>query len=277
MSYYRNYRRPHYDRRRRRQTDLLAALIMIGALFLLGLFSMLRSIFTSLYFYILLVIGMIVYFWLKRRKKKVVQTEDGINNQEINSEKHGCKCYMDGLNSGEQEVATLLSRELSYKDYFLFNNIILPSENNVSTQIDHLVVSKFGLFVIECKDYKGWIFGDKNQDSWTQSLPGGKNKFSFQNPIRQNFAHIMALKSLLPVIAENLYGIVVFTDKSEFKTPVIDNVVNLSGLIGCIKKYGEVKVTDNDPQLAIGRLSFLCQTLDISAAEHVVNLQAHHK
>jgi len=277
MSYYRNYRRRHYYRRYRRPFNPRNFLIGLAALFILGIIINNPKAFLFI-FYILLAIG--AYFIIKKIWRKTKPTEFQVENREvadINSEKHGCKCYMEGLSEGEQEVAHLLSRELSYKDYFLFNNLILPSENNASTQIDHLVVSKFGIFVIESKDYQGWIFGDKDQASWTQSLPGGKNKFQFQNPIHQNYAHIMALKALLPFVGDNFNSIVVFSNKSEFKTTILENVVNLDGLIGYIKKHTQERLADNDLQLAIGRLSFLCQTVDISAAEHVANLHVNHK
>jgi len=276
MSYYRNYRHPYHYRRYRRSFNPRNFLIIIAVLFVFWIVSSPKAF--IFIFYILLAVG--VYFIIKKiwRKTKTKEFQvDGGDISEINSEKHGCKCYMEGLSEGEKEVAYLLSRGLSYKDYFLFNNLILPSENNESTQIDHVVVSKFGIFVIESKDYKGWIFGDKDQASWTQSLPGGKNKFQFQNPIHQNYAHIMALKALLPFIGDNFYSIVVFSNKSEFKTAALENVVNLNGLIGYVNKYKQERLSDNDLQLAIGRLSFLCQTVDISAAEHVANLHINHK
>ena len=194
---------------------------------------------------------------------------------QVNSEKHGCKCYMEGLTYGEREVADTLARELSYKDYFIFNNLIVPSENRGSTQIDHIVVSRFGIFVVESKDMKGWIFGDKDAPQWTQSLSGGQKKFQFQNPIRQNYAHIMALKAMVPFAADYFYSIVVFSGQSEIKTFPIENVVHLDQLIGYIKKYTEARLSENEIQLIIGKLSFACQTVDITPSEHVANLNAH--
>lgn len=85
----------------------------------------------------------------------------------------------------------------------------------------------------------------------------------------------MALKTLMPFAGDNFYGIVVFSSQSEIKTALIPNVVHLNQLIGCIERYTEQKLSDNDIQLAIGKLSYACQTVDITAAEHVANLQAH--
>lgn len=273
MSY---YRRLYYYRRRRRSPSAPNIVIGLLALFTLGIVSNIKAILTSPWFYVILAIAAYFIFRKFWRKKKTLESPVASHEiAEINSEKHGCKCYMEDLLEGEREVAHLLARELSYKDYFLFNNLIIPSETNGSTQVDHVVVSKFGIFVIESKDYQGWIFGSKDQDTWTQSLPR-RNKFQFQNPIHQNYAHIMALKALLPFVGENFHNIVVFSNKSEFKTEQIENVVNLTGLIECIKKHTQEKLTDHDLQLVIGKLSFLCQTLDISLEDHIANLHTNH-
>ncbi len=52
------------------------------------------------------------------------------------------------------------------------------------TQLDHVVVSRFGVFVIETKNYRGWIFGSEKQPQWTQQIYRQKNRF--QNPLHQN-------------------------------------------------------------------------------------------
>jgi hypothetical protein len=193
---------------------------------------------------------------------------------QINNERHGRKCHMEGLSYGEREVATTLSYGLSYKDYFIFNNLIIPSKSNESTQIDHIVVSKFGIFVIESKDYGGWIFGHRNQPFWTQVFRGGK-KFHFQNPIHQNYEHIMSLRNLIPLPIGNFYSIIVFSNKSEIKTAPIENVMHLKDLIGYISNCAQEKLGTSDVQMAIGKLSYACQTIDTTTSEHVANLRAH--
>ena len=72
---------------------------------------------------------------------------------------------------GERKV----SRKLNWlsKEYITLNDIMIPTEYG-TTQIDHVVVSPYGIFVIETKNYKGWILGDERADEWTQSLLGKK-------------------------------------------------------------------------------------------------------
>lgn len=294
MSYYRNYRKPYYYRRRRygrnnQPFEPIKGIFVLGVAFILlsqiNSDSNLVVLFGKILIWTLILGGIV---WLVRkinnRSRGTVSNSlyipaDASQEQvkSINSEKHGCKCYMDGLTGGEQEIAHILAEGLSYKDYFIFNNLTIPSDHNGSSQIDHLVVSKFGIFVIESKDYKGWIFGSKDQDNWTQSLPGGKNKFQFQNPIRQNWSHIMSLKLLMPSIPENAYqSVVVFTDSCEFKTDPIENVVHSEEIISCIQKQTEIKLSEENLHLILGKLSYVCQTADISAVQHIENLHAHH-
>lgn len=70
--------------------------------------------------------------------------------------------------------------------YVRFHDVMLPTPDG-TTQIDHVFVSRFGVFVVETKNMAGWIFGSERGRRWTQVLPGGR-KTSFQNPLRQNAA-----------------------------------------------------------------------------------------
>ena len=73
---------------------------------------------------------------------------------------------------GERRVA----RKLDWlsKEYITLNDLLLPTRYG-TTQIDHVVVSPYGIFVIETKNYKGWIFGHENSEEWKQSLLGKRD------------------------------------------------------------------------------------------------------
>lgn len=73
------------------------------------------------------------------------------------------------------------------EEYVVFNNLLFE-DNEHSTQIDHIVVSPYGVFVIETKGYKGWISGGENSEYWTQTIY--KSKHQFYNPIKQNAGHV---------------------------------------------------------------------------------------
>ncbi len=97
--------------------------------------------------------------------------------------------------------------QLRGPDYHHFRRIIIPTLRG-TTEIDHLIVSKFGIFVVELKDRSGWIFGNAADAHW--SAVHFKKKFRFQNPLRQNYGHMKALEAFLGVDPRVLHGIVVF-------------------------------------------------------------------
>ena len=96
---------------------------------------------------------------------------------------------------GENFVSRKLL-ELDSEHYKVLDDFMLPSRGNTNTtQIDHIVVSDFGIFCIETKSYSGWIFGHAKQQHWTQVIYRYKKKF--YNPLRQNYAHIKAVEAIV--------------------------------------------------------------------------------
>ncbi len=101
---------------------------------------------------------------------------------------------------------------------FLFN-IYIPRENGKMSEIDILLLHPIGIFVIESKNYSGWIFGSENQNKWTQTLPIKYSKIHkehFYNPIFQNNTHIKALRNLIGNKIP-IYSIIAFSDKCTLK------------------------------------------------------------
>ena len=95
---------------------------------------------------------------------------------------------------GEHRVAHILSK-LPKDRYRVINNLLLRTSSGSTTQIDHVVISQYGIFVIETKFYKGWIYGGENSEFWTQNIYG--NKYTLRNPILQNAGHVRVLRQLL--------------------------------------------------------------------------------
>lgn len=116
---------------------------------------------------------------------------------------------------GETCVANILST-LPQEEYFILNDIFLKNGDK-TTQIDHIVVSVYGIFIIETKTYNGWIYGDSNKDYWTQNLWG--NKYPLYNPIFQNEGHIRFLISNFKEIRDkqlSVFPIIVFVNCTNF-------------------------------------------------------------
>jgi hypothetical protein len=70
-------------------------------------------------------------------------------------------------NSGEALVRSKITKYFNTQEYHLLNSITLPVFDG-TTQIDHILVSTFGVFVIETKNYSGWIFGQERSKKWRQ-------------------------------------------------------------------------------------------------------------
>jgi|TARA_B110000908_G_C10177080_1_gene413738 hypothetical protein len=138
---------------------------------------------------------------------------------------------------GERLVHNALTSVLDEQEYRVLTDLILPVAGG-TTQIDHLVLSRFGLFVIETKNMSGWIFGGADQQKWTQVQKRSKRRF--QNPLRQNYAHVKAVQEILQVDQKALHNVIVFTGTAEPKTAMPDSVAwglrDLGKLIALQKK-----------------------------------------
>ena len=142
---------------------------------------------------------------------------------------------------GEYRIAKLL-RKLKKHEYKTFNDIYLEI-NGRTSQIDHLVISIYGIFVIETKNYQGWIHGNENSENWTQSIY--KEKVKFRNPVKQNWSHIYTLKDILSEFDFIEYHpIVVFAGKATLKN-IYSNVpvVYKYELLETIKEYDEYSLS----------------------------------
>jgi Nuclease-related domain len=79
-------------------------------------------------------------------------------------------------NQGEAAIRRALTKNFTGAAYHLLNNITLPFKDG-TTQIDHILLSKHGIFVIESKHYSGWIFANASWPTWTQVIYHYKQKF----------------------------------------------------------------------------------------------------
>lgn len=112
--------------------------------------------------------------------------------------------------AGEKKVQKKLDFFCILKDYKVINDIYLPLYDK-TTQIDHILIGRFGVIIIETKNYSGDIYGDFKKQNWTQIIGNDKNKL--YNPIMQNQTHIDNIRNIFN--KENIYnvnvdGLVVF-------------------------------------------------------------------
>ena len=98
---------------------------------------------------------------------------------------------------GEQLVSLTLDKDSSF--HRLINNLVLLGDNNVSHQIDHILIRENGIFVIETKNHYGKITGLEDDSYWKKTYPvkGGVKTETFHNPLKQNQSHIRVIKRII--------------------------------------------------------------------------------
>lgn len=170
-------------------------------------------------------LGVTMFFSkLFSKKKKPVQTSP-VKESYNNKAKEHLSVRKGEL--GEYKITIQLS-QLS-KEYMVLNDILLPNPKAKSgySQIDHVVLSPYGIFVIETKNFQGTIYGSPKYKQW---LVNGK--FKFMNPFVQNYGHIACIKTLVgPKFNDAFVSIVSFTKRCTFKTDLSYRKIQSSELI----------------------------------------------
>ncbi len=125
-------------------------------------------------------------------------------------------------NAGEARVARYL-KPLTRHHYYVLNNVMLKRGDD-SVQMDHIVIGRSGIFVIETKNYHGSVSGNENAYKWSHHIGG--NHFTFYNPCRQNATHIRVLKSYLRSFGElPFYSIIAFPKECHVEADTEETVV----------------------------------------------------
>ena len=176
---------------------------------------------------------------------------------------------------GETLLAAVLRRKLDASLYHVLNDIYLPLDDGSTTQIDHVVVSPFGVFVIETKTYKGWIFGNPRDAQWTQVLHRRKSRF--QNPLRQNYLHVQRLVRLMGLRADVVHSVVAFSGEATFKTQLPPEVMHFADVADYILSFKTETIPQDDVEGIVATLVRLDGAIPASVRKaHVSNLRRRH-
>lgn len=217
--------------------------------------------------YVLLAAAAIVGFVIGRRR-----VVGGRRRRTIRIGGRGFPAFQ---NSGEALVSDVLGSHFGPPDYHLMNHVTIRMDDG-TTQVDHILVSRFGVFVIETKHYTGWLFANETGRTWTQVR--FRVRFKFQNPILQNARHVRAVGGLLDFLAPGaIKSVVVFSGSAEFKTEIPQGVIGIGQLAEYIGQHTEEVMSLNRLQFCVGRLE--TARLAISAktdVEHIQSLARRH-
>jgi len=174
---------------------------------------------------------------------------------------------------GEALVASELGQDIKDEKYIINDLTLSDKDNRRSTQIDHIVITRAGIFVIETKNHSGKIYGSQTGAEWTQYLSNGDIQHKLRNPIIQNQGHIKWLYNNLKSIAKLdwFVSIVVFVDAQIF-VETTSAVVDIDGLKNILSTTKEQIITTQQMQAVHQKLLKLKDTSTITKDQHIANI-----
>lgn len=176
---------------------------------------------------------------------------------------------------GEYLVRRWLAQDLDAQHYHCAHNVTVRRQDGSTSQIDHVVFSPYGVFVLETKHLQGWIFGGERQRTWTQTIY--RHRTSFPNPLHQNWGHVKALEEVLQVPLQHMHSVVVFTGDCQFKTAMPAHVTRGRAVTALIRSRQEVVLgTDTVAQLVSALARQRLQATRSTHKAHVAQLQQRH-
>ena len=191
------------------------------------------------------------------------------------------KTIFDAGKYGEYLTYKKLKEYESDGGKFLFNCYI-PKEDGKTTEIDVLLIHSTGIFVIESKNYSGWIFGSENSKTWTQTLRRGNGKVRkehFYNPIMQNNTHVKWLKE---IVGTNIpiYSLIAFSERCTLKDITVESsdvvVINRQDISESVKHMGNRSIQALS-KMDISRIQEMLypytQTTEYEKQQHIENIK----
>lgn len=180
--------------------------------------------------FIIIILGICIYYELKNieydKSKYKEESGDNFLGVIIDKGKYG-------------EYLSFNKLEKIKGNHKILTNVYLPKGNEETIEIDLVYIHETGIYILESKNYSGWIFGDEKNEYWMHTLKN-KQKEKFYNPLWQNNTHIEYLKKLLKIDENYIKSIIVFSERCNIKTIVGDSenvkVINRYNLNKTIEK-----------------------------------------
>jgi len=151
----------------------------------------------------------------------------------------------------ETRVRRLLATGLQRNHYTVFNHLLLPTGGGTIV-VDHVVVSKAGVFVIESHYARGWVSGTEVQDRWKQKSLLGISRFD--NPVHRNRLQVEALQRCTGFPAAAFHPLVVVVGQRGFKQRPPANVLTAGTLLPWIRKQSRQILSPEQADQAIRAL-----------------------
>jgi len=178
----------------------------------------------------------------------------------------------------ELKVERELERVLTRRGYIIFGDLIIPSVSASikSTQIDHVVVSLYGVFCIETKSHKGNIYGGFRKKYWKQYL--GNKSYELYSPLRQNNHHADSLEYLLRTrIKAPIHSYLVFPNAKNVRLDGQRKDFSIRSTIDQILSHRQLVYTPDDVRAIAKGLALVSSHADKFRNEHIDAVQGYVK
>lgn len=171
---------------------------------------------------------------------------------------------------GEWRIRKLLSK--LGDDYSIYHNVYVRRMDGKLAQVDHVIVSRYHIFVLETKNYSGAVYGEESDTYWTQMM--AKQERLFYNPILQNEKHVAALLHEVQLSSE-ARSVVVFSDRTYLRlNPYMETakVLRNQDLLAYIGRYRRKVLTAAE----VERWNIVLQSLQKSKRYRRFSLWQEH-
>jgi len=146
------------------------------------------------------------------------------------------KTYFNKGNYGEFKLYKKMIR--LFPKERVFTNLYLEGHSTDETEIDVLAISPKGIYVLEMKNYSGYIYGSEKDKNWTQVF-NRRRKYQFYNPLRQNYAHTKAVEQYLQIGVDQIHPAIVFSNSTKLQKITVSDqhiIIKLSELRRFVRK-----------------------------------------
>lgn len=164
----------------------------------------------------------------------------------------------------------------------VLRNVYLPKDDGTTSEIDVLFITQKGIFVIESKNYSGWIFGDEKSRNWTAMLANGE-KNQFYNPIIQNKSHLKWMEKYVGSEIP-LFSLIVFSERCELKRITLYSddikVIKRDKVYPAVKSIWDGKpdaLTDEQVEEVYNKLEKMTHVDAAVKAAHIENIEKNYK
>lgn len=171
---------------------------------------------------------------------------------------------------GEKYVARALGDTVEGEQYII-NNLLFQDSEGHSCQIDHILINKNGIWVVETKNYAGYIYGSEEQREWTQVLAYGDEKHKFYNPVKQNRTHIYRLSKYLN--ADKIFhNVICFLNRADITNVRANGIYSIYNIKEIKEQETNVNLTAEDMEKYYNLLLELKESNQVTEEQHINNI-----